>query len=94
LLTRLYHGAPGRALSVGLIALPYYHITNPVLAAISRRAIDEVIADFAARNMHGADPRGFGESVRAVHFTFQRALADAWLEYTLSLPMLFTAVTT
>ena len=35
----------GWALSVGLIALPYYQSTNPVLAAISRRAIDEVLAD-------------------------------------------------
>src|SRR5437016_3694370 len=32
----------GWALSVGLIALPYYHITNPVLASIGRRAIAEV----------------------------------------------------
>lgn len=35
----------GWALSVGLIALPYYWDTNPVLAGISRRAIDEVLAD-------------------------------------------------
>jgi aminoglycoside phosphotransferase (APT) family kinase protein len=35
----------GWALSVGLIALPYYQNTNPVLASISRRAIDEVLAD-------------------------------------------------
>jgi aminoglycoside phosphotransferase (APT) family kinase protein len=35
----------GWALSVGLIALPYYRSTNPVLAGISRRAIDEVLAD-------------------------------------------------
>ncbi len=35
----------GWALSVGLIALPYYQNTNPVLAGISRRAIDEVLAD-------------------------------------------------
>jgi aminoglycoside phosphotransferase (APT) family kinase protein len=35
----------GWALSVGLIALPYYQHTNPVLAGISRRAIDEVLAD-------------------------------------------------
>ncbi len=35
----------GWALSVGLIALPYYHITNPVLAGIARRAIAEVLAD-------------------------------------------------
>jgi aminoglycoside phosphotransferase (APT) family kinase protein len=35
----------GWALSIGLIALPYYQDTNPVLAAISRRAIDEVLAD-------------------------------------------------
>jgi aminoglycoside phosphotransferase (APT) family kinase protein len=35
----------GWALSVGLIALPYYQRTNPVLAGIARRAIDEVLAD-------------------------------------------------
>lgn len=35
----------GWALSVGLIALPYYRDTNPVLAGISRRAIEEVLAD-------------------------------------------------
>jgi len=35
----------GWALSVGLIALPYYQSTNPVLTGISRRAIVEVLAD-------------------------------------------------
>ncbi len=35
----------GWALSIGLIALPYYRSTNPVLAAIARRAIDEALAD-------------------------------------------------
>jgi len=35
----------GWALSVGLIALPYYQKSNPVLAGINRRAIDEVLAD-------------------------------------------------
>lgn len=35
----------GWALSVGLIALPYYRDTNPALAGISRRAIDEILAD-------------------------------------------------
>jgi len=35
----------GWALSMGLMALPYYRITNPVLAEIGRRAIDEVLAD-------------------------------------------------
>ena len=35
----------GWALSFGLIALPYYQTTNPVLAAIARRAINEVLAD-------------------------------------------------
>lgn len=35
----------GWALSVGLIALPYYRSTNPALARISRRAIDETLAD-------------------------------------------------
>ncbi len=35
----------GWALSVGLIALPYYQATNPALAEISRYAIDQVLAD-------------------------------------------------
>lgn len=35
----------GWALSMGLMALPYYRTTNPGLAAIARRAIDEVLAD-------------------------------------------------
>jgi aminoglycoside phosphotransferase (APT) family kinase protein len=35
----------GWALSVGLIALPYYQTTNPILAGIARRAIDAVLAD-------------------------------------------------
>ncbi len=38
----------GWALSFGLIALPYYQITNPVLAGIARRAINEVLADHRA----------------------------------------------
>ena len=38
----------GWALSVGLIALPYYEVTNPVLAGVARRAIDEVLADHAS----------------------------------------------
>jgi aminoglycoside phosphotransferase (APT) family kinase protein len=35
----------GWALSFGLIALPYYQNTNPVLAGIARRAIDEALAE-------------------------------------------------
>jgi aminoglycoside phosphotransferase (APT) family kinase protein len=35
----------GWALSFGLIALPYYENSNPVLAGIARRSIDEAIAD-------------------------------------------------
>ena len=35
----------GWALSFGLIALPYYQTTNPVLAGIAQRAINEVLAD-------------------------------------------------
>jgi len=34
----------GWALSVGVIALAYYRRTNPVLAGINRRAIDQVLA--------------------------------------------------
>ena len=33
----------GWALSVGLIALPYHRKTNPFLAGIARRAIDEAL---------------------------------------------------
>jgi aminoglycoside phosphotransferase (APT) family kinase protein len=36
----------GWALSVGLIALPYYQNSNPVLARIARRAIDEALGDY------------------------------------------------
>lgn len=35
----------GWALSVALIALPYYEHTNPTLAAVSRYAVREVLAD-------------------------------------------------
>ena len=35
----------GWALSFGLIALPYYRATNPVLARIARQSIDAVIDD-------------------------------------------------
>ena len=37
----------GWALSIGLVALPYYVETNPVLAAVSRYQIGEVLADHA-----------------------------------------------
>ncbi len=37
--------ARGWALSVGLIALPYYQTTNPILAGIARRAINQTLAD-------------------------------------------------
>jgi aminoglycoside phosphotransferase (APT) family kinase protein len=37
----------GWALSTALIALPYYHRTNPILAANACRSIDEVLADHA-----------------------------------------------
>lgn len=36
----------GWALSTALIALPYYHVTNPVLAGIARHAIAEVLAEY------------------------------------------------
>ena len=35
----------GWALSVALIALPYYQDSNPTLAGMSRRTIDEVLAE-------------------------------------------------
>jgi hypothetical protein len=37
----------GWALSVALIALPYYWTTNPVRVAVSLRRIEEVLADHA-----------------------------------------------
>jgi aminoglycoside phosphotransferase (APT) family kinase protein len=37
----------GWALSVGLIALPYYQSINPILAGIARRAIHEALADYS-----------------------------------------------
>jgi aminoglycoside phosphotransferase (APT) family kinase protein len=40
--------ARGLALSVGLIAFPYYRETNPVLAGMARRAIDAAVADHRA----------------------------------------------
>ncbi len=45
----------GWALSVGVIALPYYQITNPVLAAIARRAIDQALTDYRASLWCGCD---------------------------------------
>jgi aminoglycoside phosphotransferase (APT) family kinase protein len=36
----------GWALSIGVIALPYYQDTNPVFAATARRMIAEVLADW------------------------------------------------
>jgi aminoglycoside phosphotransferase (APT) family kinase protein len=37
----------GWALSIGLIALPYYEETNPVVAATARLLIRQVLADHA-----------------------------------------------
>lgn len=39
--------ARGWALSFGLVALPYYRITNPMFAELAQFAIDEVLADGA-----------------------------------------------
>jgi aminoglycoside phosphotransferase (APT) family kinase protein len=39
----------GRALSIALIALPYYKDTNPALAASARYTIGEVLADYRAK---------------------------------------------
>lgn len=38
----------GWALATGVMAVPYYRHTNPVLAAGGRRAIDNALADFVA----------------------------------------------
>ena len=37
------------AISVAVIALPYYLETNPLLVAISRHSIEEAVADFLGR---------------------------------------------
>lgn len=39
----------GWALSFGLIAFPYYRRSNPGLAAVARRAIEQVLEDFVGR---------------------------------------------
>ena len=39
----------GWALYFGLVALPYYEVTNPTLAAIARYAIEQVLADFRCK---------------------------------------------
>jgi len=36
----------GWALSAGLIALPYYKVTNPALAEISQYAIEQVLNEY------------------------------------------------
>ncbi|WP_433540582.1 hypothetical protein ACQP10_36950 [Streptosporangium sandarakinum] len=38
-------GGRGRALSIALIALPYYRDTNPAFAALARHTIGEVLTD-------------------------------------------------
>jgi aminoglycoside phosphotransferase (APT) family kinase protein len=40
----------GWALSMGLIALPYYAETNPEFAAVARHVIGEVLADTNVRS--------------------------------------------
>jgi aminoglycoside phosphotransferase (APT) family kinase protein len=35
----------GWALSIALIALPYYWDTNPAFARVARRTLEEVLAD-------------------------------------------------
>lgn len=39
----------GRALSMALIQLPYYQVTNPAMASNARHVIGEVLADHSAR---------------------------------------------
>ena len=43
----------GWALSVGLIALPYYQTTDPDLAGVARRAIHEALVDYRANGIMG-----------------------------------------
>lgn len=40
--------ARGWALTFSVTAIPYYRVTNPVLADISRHAIEEILADYYA----------------------------------------------
>ena len=49
----------GWALSVGLIALPYYQNTNPVLAGIARYAIAEAFADYEGAALSGGPSVGY-----------------------------------
>ena len=46
----------GWALSFGLIALPYYQATNPVLAGIAQRAINETLTDYKEGVFSRLDP--------------------------------------
>jgi len=46
----------GWALSFGLIALPYYENSNPVLSGIASHAIDEVLADLGDPGRHRTRP--------------------------------------
>ncbi len=39
----------GWAFTFGIVALPYYRVSNPILATIAQRAIDEVLADYKLR---------------------------------------------
>lgn len=36
----------GWALTFGIVAYPYYRISNPIFAGVAKRAIDEVLADY------------------------------------------------
>jgi aminoglycoside phosphotransferase (APT) family kinase protein len=47
----------GWALSVAVIALPYYERTNPILASISRYALDQLIADYRRRLKTSGKPK-------------------------------------
>jgi aminoglycoside phosphotransferase (APT) family kinase protein len=38
--------ARGWALTFGIVAYPYYRLSNPVFAAIAKRTIDEVLIDY------------------------------------------------
>lgn len=47
----------GWALSIALIALPYYVNTNPALAEMSRRAIDQILSEHTRTVQdHGGRP--------------------------------------
>jgi len=59
----------GWSLALGLGAVNYYRVTNPVLAANNGRAIAQVIADYQRTALRGQRPRAPGRRARAVNLS-------------------------